>query len=68
MTTRIPHWINGAPYQAAAERTGDVFNPATGALSGKVDFASTKVMDEAVAIAKTAGKAWAATSLTKRIR
>ncbi len=67
MTTRIPHWINGAPYQAAAERTGDVFNPATGALSGKVDFASTKVMDEAVAIAKTAGKAWAATSLTKRI-
>ncbi|MEI6405174.1 MAG: CoA-acylating methylmalonate-semialdehyde dehydrogenase [Actinomycetes bacterium] len=66
MAKHITHWIDGKSWEGKAERTGDVYNPATGAKSGAVDFASSAVMDEAVAVAKRAGKEWAATSLTKR--
>ena len=66
MTARITHWIDGKSWTGTAERTGDVFNPATGAKSGEVDLASIAVMDEAVAAAKRAGAEWAATSITKR--
>ena len=64
--TRISHWIDGKPYGAVAERTGEVRDPATGALSGRVDFATPEVMDEAVAAAKAAFAEWGTTSLTKR--
>ncbi len=64
--TRISHWIDGKPYGAVAERTGEVFDPATGALTGRVDFATPEVMDEAVAAAKAAFAEWGKTSLTKR--
>jgi malonate-semialdehyde dehydrogenase (acetylating)/methylmalonate-semialdehyde dehydrogenase len=65
--TRIPHWINGAPYAPAAERTGEVFNPATGVQTGAVDFASVEVMNEAVAAAKAAFADWGRSSLAKRV-
>jgi malonate-semialdehyde dehydrogenase (acetylating)/methylmalonate-semialdehyde dehydrogenase len=68
MTTRITHWIDGKLWEGSADRTAEVFNPATGRQSGTVDLASTAVMDSAVAIAKAAGKEWAATSLTKRVQ
>ncbi len=64
--TRITHWIDGKPFGAVAERTGEVRDPATGALSGRVDFATSEVMDEAVAAAKAAFAEWGRTSLTKR--
>jgi malonate-semialdehyde dehydrogenase (acetylating)/methylmalonate-semialdehyde dehydrogenase len=64
--TRITHWIDGKPHGAVAERTGEVRDPATGALSGRVDFATPEVMDEAVAAAKAAFAEWGKTSLTKR--
>ncbi len=64
--TRITHWIDGKPYGSVAERTGEVRDPATGALSGRVDFATSEVMDEAVAAAKAAFAEWGKTSLTKR--
>ena len=63
---RISHWIDGKPYGGVAERTGDVFDPATGQVTGRVDFATTEVMDEAVAAAKAAFAEWGKTSLTKR--
>lgn len=66
MTARITHWIDGKLWEGTAERTSDVFNPATGAVTGKVDLASTKDMDAAVAIAKKAGEEWGKSSLTKR--
>jgi NAD(P)H-dependent flavin oxidoreductase YrpB (nitropropane dioxygenase family) len=47
--TWIDEHVDGKPYGAVAERTGEVFDPATGALTGRVDFATTEVMDEAVA-------------------
>lgn len=64
--TRITHWINGASYAGAAERTGEVFNPATGIQTGAVDFASVDVMNEAVAAAKAAFADWGKASLAKR--
>jgi malonate-semialdehyde dehydrogenase (acetylating)/methylmalonate-semialdehyde dehydrogenase len=67
MTNHITHWIDGKAWTGKAARTGEVYNPATGKLSGTVDFASTADMDEAVAVAKRAGAEWAATSLSKRV-
>ena len=67
MTNHITHWIDGKLWTGKAARTGEVYNPATGKLSGTVDFASTADMDEAVAVAKRAGAEWAATSLSKRV-
>ncbi len=48
------------------ERSGDIYDPATGKVSGTVDFASIRIMDEAVAAAKAAFAGWGTTSLTRR--
>ncbi len=48
------------------ERSGDIYDPATGKVSGTVDFASVRIMDEAVAAAKAAFAEWGTTSLTRR--
>ncbi len=66
MTARITHWINGARWTGTSERCGDVFDPATGQVSGQVDFASTATIAEAVAAAQAAFPAWRDTSLTRR--
>jgi len=64
----IRHWIAGKPYQRTADRQGDVWNPATGQVQAKVDFASAAVVDEAVAAATAALPAWRATSLARRTK
>ena len=51
---RITHWIDGKPFAGESERTGDVFDPALGVVSGRVDFAPAAVVDEAVAAATRA--------------
>ena len=66
MTARVTHWINGQSWSGTAERTGDVYDPATGQVTKKVDFASRAVLDEAVTAAKAAFPAWRDASLTKR--
>jgi malonate-semialdehyde dehydrogenase (acetylating) / methylmalonate-semialdehyde dehydrogenase len=66
MTARVTHWINGRLWEGAADRTGDVYDPATGQVTKKVDFASRAVLDDAVAAAKAAFPEWRDTSLTKR--
>ena len=63
---RITHFIGGKSWSGAAERTGDVYNPATGEISARVDFASTSVVDDAVSVAKSAAQEWRNTSLAKR--
>src|SRR5205823_3092140 len=64
----INHWIDGKPYERTAERTGDVFNPATGEVQAKVAFASPAVVDEAVDAAVRASKSWRSSSLAKRTK
>src|SRR6476660_887714 len=62
----ITHRIGGKPWTGTSERQGDVYDPATGVVSGRVDFASTADMDAAIAVAKDAFATWRHTSLAKR--
>ena len=62
----VTHWIGGKPWTGEAERRGDIYNPATGHISGTVDFASSQDVDQAVKIAKEAAKTWGRVSLSKR--
>jgi malonate-semialdehyde dehydrogenase (acetylating)/methylmalonate-semialdehyde dehydrogenase len=66
MAARVTHWINGKLWEGTAERSGDVYDPATGEITKNVDLASAKVLDDAVAAAKSAYPGWRDTSLTKR--
>ncbi len=68
MTGRISHWIDGKPWAGVADRTGDVFDPATGQVAARVDFAARSEVDEAVAAAERALPAWRNTSLAARSR
>ncbi len=54
--------------RAGPDRYGDVFNPATGALSRRVAFASTADVDAAVRAAAAAFPQWAATPPLRRAR
>ncbi len=63
---RISHWMDGKVVEGTSERAGDVFDPATGQVQGRVDFASVEEVDRAVAIAKEASWAWRSTSLARR--
>ena len=48
-TTRITHLIAGSPWEGTAERTSQVFNPATGEVTGILDLASADLVGEVVA-------------------
>ena len=63
---QIHHWIAGNEVKGTSGRTGDVYDPATGQISGKVDFAINSEVDHAVSVAKTAFIEWSTTSITKR--
>ncbi|MDR0344189.1 MAG: CoA-acylating methylmalonate-semialdehyde dehydrogenase [Nocardiopsaceae bacterium] len=62
----VTHWIGGRPWDGAAQRQGDIYDPAAGQVTGRVDFASAAVVDDAVAAAGKAFGSWRAASLTKR--
>jgi malonate-semialdehyde dehydrogenase (acetylating) / methylmalonate-semialdehyde dehydrogenase len=65
--TRITHLIAGNPWTGAAERTSEVFNPATGEVTGVLDLASADLVAEVVAGAKQAWQeSWGDVSLAKR--
>ncbi|MGW4796604.1 CoA-acylating methylmalonate-semialdehyde dehydrogenase [Nonomuraea sp. NPDC004297] len=63
---RITHYIAGRDWDGDAERTGEVRNPATGALTGRVDLASAGLVGEAVTTATAAGRHWGTMSLARR--
>ena len=65
-TEQVNHWINGARVPGTSGRTGPVYNPATGKVARKVDFASVEEVDAAVAAAHEAFPGWRATSISKR--
>jgi malonate-semialdehyde dehydrogenase (acetylating)/methylmalonate-semialdehyde dehydrogenase len=64
--TQITHWINGALDTKKPERTGDIYNPATGKVTGTVAFGNTATVDSAVSAATAAFAEWRHSSLTKR--
>ncbi|WP_327584708.1 CoA-acylating methylmalonate-semialdehyde dehydrogenase [Nonomuraea sp. NBC_00507] len=61
----VNHWINGALGDGSG-RTAELFNPATGEVSGHVALASVADVDAAVAAAVAAFPAWRDASLVKR--
>jgi malonate-semialdehyde dehydrogenase (acetylating) / methylmalonate-semialdehyde dehydrogenase len=62
----IDHWIGGAAVAGTSGRTGPVYNPATGAQTGEVTFATPEELDRAVSVAREAFGSWRAMSLSKR--
>ncbi|NUU20751.1 MAG: aldehyde dehydrogenase family protein, partial [Streptomycetaceae bacterium] len=66
MSKHITHWIGGAAWTGTAERRGDIYNPATGKVTGTVDFASVAEVDQAVSAAASAFASWRDASLAKR--
>src|SRR5262249_58180636 len=52
--THRTHWINGKPWTGEAATRGDIYNPASGRVSGTVDYASAAEVGAAVAAAKAA--------------
>ncbi len=66
MAKHVTHWIGGKTWTGTAQRQGDLYDPATGQVTGAVDFASQADVDDAVAAAKEAAKSWGRISLAKR--
>jgi malonate-semialdehyde dehydrogenase (acetylating)/methylmalonate-semialdehyde dehydrogenase len=66
MSKHVSHWIGGRVWDGAAGRRGDIYNPATGQVTGTVDFASAAVVGDAVAAAAKALPGWRSFSLAKR--
>ncbi|HEY2507803.1 MAG TPA: CoA-acylating methylmalonate-semialdehyde dehydrogenase [Streptosporangiaceae bacterium] len=60
------HWIGGKPWTGEAAVRGDIYNPATGHVSGTVDYAGPAEVDAAVAAAAAVWPSWRDTSLVRR--
>ncbi len=66
MGQHVTHWIGGKTWDGKAGRTGRLHDPATGEVTGEVDFAGTTEVDLAVEGAAAAGAQWSASSLAQR--
>jgi malonate-semialdehyde dehydrogenase (acetylating)/methylmalonate-semialdehyde dehydrogenase len=64
----IDHYFGGQVVPGTSERYQDVFNPATGAITGRVALAETAEVGKAVAAAQAAFPAWADTPPIRRAR
>ena len=64
----VPHWINGRRCVTESERSGEVFNPATGQVESRVGFASSIDSDAAIDAAANAFEPWANTPVVQRAR
>ncbi|NML48447.1 CoA-acylating methylmalonate-semialdehyde dehydrogenase [Ramlibacter sp. G-1-2-2] len=64
----IGHWIGGRVAPGQSGRRADVFNPATGQVSGQVALANAGEVDAAVRAAQAAFPAWADTPPIRRAR
>ncbi len=64
----IDHWIAGQATAGRSGRSADVFNPATGQVTGRVALASASEVDAAVANAQAAFPQWADTPPLRRAR
>ncbi|WP_423299083.1 CoA-acylating methylmalonate-semialdehyde dehydrogenase [Glutamicibacter nicotianae] len=65
LTDTLQHWINNTSY-SADDRTGKVYNPASGEVSRHVALASKATTEHAIAAAAAAFPGWRDTSLARR--
>ena len=63
---RITHWIDGEEWSADPERTGPVYDPATGQVAGEVAMASVAEVDAAAEAARKAFEEWRDVPVTRR--
>ena len=66
--TSIAHYISGQTTAGTSTRAQDVFNPATGAVTGRVSLANVQDVATAVASAQAAFPSWADTPPLRRAR
>jgi malonate-semialdehyde dehydrogenase (acetylating) / methylmalonate-semialdehyde dehydrogenase len=66
--TDIDHWISGRVAATAGTDRADVFNPATGQVTGRVAMGGQTEVDEAVAAAAAAFDTWSSTPPHVRAR
>jgi malonate-semialdehyde dehydrogenase (acetylating)/methylmalonate-semialdehyde dehydrogenase len=64
----IDHYINGQIISGASGRQQDVYNPASGEVTGRVALASSDEVSQAVAAAQAAFPAWSAMPPIRRAR
>ena len=64
----IHHFVQGQRFAGTSSRQQDVFNPATGAVSGQVTLGNTADVNAAVAAAQAAFPAWAEMPPIRRAR
>jgi malonate-semialdehyde dehydrogenase (acetylating)/methylmalonate-semialdehyde dehydrogenase len=64
----IGHFIDGVRVAGTGTRTSPVYNPATGAITGKLALAEPRDVDAAVAAATAALPGWAETTPLRRAR
>ena len=64
----IEHWIGGKHVPSSNGRTGDVYDPARGAVQAQVHLGTADDVDAAVSAARDAFEAWGQTSVTARAR
>ncbi|WP_030563491.1 CoA-acylating methylmalonate-semialdehyde dehydrogenase [Streptomyces aureocirculatus] len=65
-TKTVDHWIGGKSVEGTSGTYGPVTDPATGAVTTRVAFASAAEVDTAVAAAKAAFTTWGQSSLAQR--
>ncbi len=62
----ISHWAQGAPFDGTGDRWGEVTNPASGRVTGRVALASREDADHVIAGAQVAAREWRESSLARR--
>jgi malonate-semialdehyde dehydrogenase (acetylating)/methylmalonate-semialdehyde dehydrogenase len=66
MAKSVEHFINGQLVSGVSGRYGDIFNPATGEISGRVALAAKNEVEQAIAAAEAAYPAWRETPAARR--
>jgi len=64
----IQHFVNGKITSGNSDRTGKIFNPATGEQESQVKLGSKSDLDDAVKIAKKAFETWSLKPPIQRAR
>ena len=64
----ITHFVDGVLREGGGKNHGDVYNPATGEITGRVFFATKEETEEAIQSAAAALPEWASTPPLKRAR
>ena len=68
MAEEYGHFISGCRVAGRSGRSGDVFNPSTGEVRGRVALASPEEVDQAVQAALAAQQTWAGVNPQRRAR